>query len=122
MHGNHTRSWAHRVLKHLGLDDIFSDEWIIAKEDYDFQSKCESFLPFEMGLARLGADKQQSIVVEDTVKNLKIAKDMGLKTAVFHHGKPPVPSPDYIDYSYDNVLEFFDALSAAKIGNYSASG
>lgn len=117
-----SRSWAHRVLKHLGLDHIFSDERIIAKEDYEFQSKCESNLPFEMGLERLSADKAQSIVIEDTIKNLKTAKELGLATAVFHHGQPPEPCPDYIDYSYNNVLEFFDALIAAKIGNYSASG
>lgn len=106
-----SRSWAHRVLKHLGLDRFFEDSNIIAKEDYDFQSKCESVVPFEMGVRVLNAEKSQTIVIEDTVKNLKTARQYGLKTALLHHAKPPQPMPDYVDFDYNNAVEFLDALA-----------
>jgi len=44
---NASRGWAHRVLKHMGLSDLFPDELITASEDVDFQVKSMSPIGFE---------------------------------------------------------------------------
>lgn len=105
-----SKDWAARVLAHLGLKEYFPDTHILGKEDYQFQSKCSSPLSFDMGLEILGVKPEAVVVVEDTVKNLKIAADKNMHTALLHYGRPPKPMPSYVDYNYNNVNELLGQL------------
>lgn len=102
---NASRPWAHRVLKHLGLDPWFPDDRIIAQEDTDFVAKAQGPRGFEMALARLGLPASSILMVDDMEKNLKIPKSLGLQTALLHHGRKLEDRPDFIDaYASDTLV------------------
>lgn len=108
---NASRNWAQRALSHLGLDEWFPDEKIIALEDTDFNPKAKSQRPFEMGWEKLGESIENILVVEDTVKNLSVPKEMGFQTALIHHGKQPKNIPDFVDYDFADTLGLLKKLA-----------
>lgn len=98
--------WARRVLSHLGLKTFFPDTHILGREDFNFQSKWDGPYPFEKALTVLGRRAAPDIlVVEDTPHNLQYPHQMGMQTALIHHGKPLETYPDYIHMTHDNVLD-----------------
>jgi putative hydrolase of the HAD superfamily len=103
--------WARRVLDHLGLREFFPDTHILGRENFDFHSKAQSLIPFEMALSVLGRESGRGVlVVEDTAVNLKHPYDMGMQTALIHHGRPPAKVDSYIDHSISDVREVLKFL------------
>lgn len=109
-HGAH--DWARRVLSHLELLEFFPDDQILALEHYDFERKYESRKGFMMALEKLRTLPQNTIMVEDTLSNLRIPSEMGIKTVYLHHGKEPEDLPDYVDYCCDNSLTLLQNIKA----------
>lgn len=109
---NASRHWAEKSLLHLGMKDFFPDENIIALEDTDFEPKARSVLPFEMARDKLRTDPAGTLVIEDTVRNLRVPKQMGFRTALVHHGKTPDVSEDFIDLEFPDTLSVLEALRA----------
>ena len=83
-------------------------------EDYDFESKSESRRSFEEALEKLGCAPENAVMVEDLVKNLKIPHEMGMKTVLIHHGKPPEEIPDFVDYHCNSALNVLEAVQKSQ--------
>jgi putative hydrolase of the HAD superfamily len=98
--------WARRVLAHLGLNAFFEDGGILALEDYGFQKKSESAVPFMRALDHLKLPPEQALIVEDTVRNLAIPYELDMGTVLVHYGRKPDPAPPFVDADYDNTLDF----------------
>ncbi len=103
-HGSH--EWAARALKRIGLQSFFKDEHILGFEEYAFRHKSQHPDGLDMILQRLAMPAAQICFVEDSAKNLKIAKDMGMTTVFVSHSLP-VPDENYIDHIIETPEAFF---------------
>lgn len=111
-HGS--RSWADRVLQHIGLRDYFPDDRILALEDYGFRQKNEAPAAFEAALDRLGMDAASTLMVEDTQPNLKIPHGMGMMTAFLDYGAKPAHTPSFIDLSCHDTTDLLRWLGSVQ--------
>ena len=110
---NASRDWALRTLTHLDLDKIFPPENLLALEDVNYEAKSNSARGFETALKTLGKDVGTILMVEDLPRNLVIAKNMGMTTALVHHGRPgDAVRETHIDLFYDNTLDLARDLAA----------
>ncbi|MCB1531096.1 MAG: HAD family hydrolase [Rhodospirillales bacterium] len=109
---NASRGWAQRALSHLGLKEWFPDEVIFALEDADFQPKSRSTRPFELAREKLGQRAEDILVVEDSLRNLTVPKDMGFQTAFIHHGSNIKHIPDFVDYAFPDTVALLKELAA----------
>lgn len=108
-HGS--RDWARRVLRHLGLIDFFPDTHIFGLEDYDFQHKHASDMPFIRACDLMGCKTEETLVVEDTIVNLEIPHRLGMLTAYITHGRK-AKLPDYVSLVFPNTLALITYLTA----------
>lgn len=98
--------WARQVLSHLGILEFFQAKRIVALEDAGFRRKHESESFFATALENLDrAPADNVIVVEDTLKNLRIPHAMGLTTVLITHGEPPAHVPDFIRHVCNDVAD-----------------
>lgn len=82
------RDWAHRVLDHAGLSEFFQPDFILGAEDYNFEDKAHSPLGILTALEKSGANPKEVLFVEDTLPNLKPAKEQaGVNTAYLRHNR-----------------------------------
>lgn len=107
---NASRGWASRVMTHLDMGDIFYDDKILALEDFDFQPKGRSTFGFERAIERLGLAPEEILVIEDLPRNLIKAKEVGLQTALVHHGQ--VPDDVVADFLFQDAIEVAEKLAA----------
>tara|TARA_R110000868_G_scaffold218576_2_gene469344 strand:+ start:267851 stop:268498 length:648 start_codon:yes stop_codon:yes gene_type:complete len=97
---------AGKVLTALDYVDIF--EKIFDVTMFDFDSK-PNLAPYDFVLKSLGVAGTECVMVEDSLKNLKTAKGLGITTVYVHGDKPDTEG--VADYIYDNVLDFLhDAI------------
>ena len=109
---NSSRGWVSRVTKHLGIDDIFTENNILALEDFNFQPKGRSTAGFEKAIDLLGLHPSRILLVEDLPRNLVRAKEAGLQTALVHHGQVPDDQSN-CDYLFQDAIEVTNALKKA---------
>lgn len=76
---NGPRKYVCRVLKEIGLDSYFSPENIFAVTDVLPHCKPDK-ASFELVLERIGAKPHETIMVEDSMKNIRMAKSLGMRT------------------------------------------
>lgn len=107
---NASRHWAMKTLDHLELTPTFGDGNLICFEDVGNQSKAASRLGFEMGLNIIGTQPQETLMVEDLARNLFHAKDMGMTTALVHHGQIPDDTAGLVDVFFQDTLELVKLL------------
>lgn len=100
-----SRGWAVRMLAHLGLASFFPVESIIALEDMGFQGKDVSPQPFLRAAEMLGAPPSSVLVVEDTPKNLILARQLGMHTCLIACDAAPDPLPPFIGSCYSSPVE-----------------
>lgn len=98
-----SREWAIRTTAHLGLSPWLNEDNILAHEDTGFESKAESRVPFERALDYLRLPAENVLMIEDTAANLKVPAEMGMGTALIHHGRKPEELPACIDLDFDNA-------------------
>jgi len=83
------RDWAKRVLEHTKLAEFFEPDYILGAEDYNFEDKAHSARGILTALELTGATPDEVLFVEDTLPNLKPAKEKaGVNTAYLHHSRP----------------------------------
>ena len=82
--------YAREVLKTLGVLHHFERLWSINHMCLQGQLKPKpSAALMKQVLARIGAPAQQVVLVEDTLRNLKTARQIGMRTVhIFHPGTP----------------------------------
>lgn len=83
-------SYARKVLQKLGILHCFDQLWAIDHMTLQGQIKPKPSLALmKQILARLRVRPQQVILVEDTLKNLKSARQIGMKTVHVYHPHTP---------------------------------
>lgn len=107
---NASRPWVKRILAHTGMDHLFTDKTIIALEDVDYKPKAAARDGFDMGLAAINRPAAQTLMVEDLPRNLIHAKQMGLTTALVHHGQVPEDHLPLVDHQFQTTLDLVRAL------------
>lgn len=102
---NAPREYARRVMECLGLDGHF--RMVIDLEFHDYNGK-----PFreayERVTAHLGVDPAECVLVEDTPRNLRVAKELGMVTVLVGGGGE---APDFVDYAVARPAEVTDLLA-----------
>jgi len=108
---NGPRKYVLRVLKELGLDDVFPCHKVFAVEDVLPACKPEKEA-FEKVLDSIGAkNPSECIMVEDSMKNIRAAKELGMRTVLISglNGDPIVDDPA-VDLHIQTVVELRSAL------------
>ena len=83
------RDWAKRVLDHTRLAEFFDADYILGAEDYNFEDKAHSARGILTALELTGNNPDEVMFVEDTLPNLKPAKEeAGVNTVYLHHNRP----------------------------------
>ncbi len=108
------RDWAMRVLLHLDLLHWFPHEHIHALEDFGFEKKSASPAPFVQALAGLGLAPGEAVMVEDTIENLRLPREMGLTTVFLTQGRKPDAIPPYVDHVFENTPAFLRAVEKER--------
>jgi putative hydrolase of the HAD superfamily len=102
---NATAEHAQRVLDVLGVRDCF--ERIISIEDVGMQNKIHREA-YERALALLNVDGPRCVMVEDSVRNLRAAKALGMATILVTPDgavEEAAGSGDGVDFVINSVLE-----------------
>lgn len=107
------RPWALNVLERIGLRPWFPDHRVFAYENYAFESKARSRKPFEMALESINKNPRDSVMVEDTVDNLRIAHEMGMTTIFVHHDAVLPELPDFVDMQCKNAPDVLRTLHSS---------
>lgn len=100
---NSCRSHTDRVLDALGIADLFDQVFDIRVADY---MPKPYLLPYHRVLGHLGLTGSQCIMVEDSVANLKPAKDLGMTTILVGNAT----SAPFVDRQLDEVVDLPAAL------------
>lgn len=111
---NASRGWANRVLTHLGMKHLFPDTHIIPMEDVDYTPKARGSAGFEKALQILDVPPAQVVVVEDLTRNLIIPRQMGLRTVLMTHGRPPEEGSAVADWVMINLADVGDLIRAGS--------
>ncbi|OZI20800.1 pyrimidine 5'-nucleotidase [Bordetella genomosp. 9] len=103
--------YARTVLRHLGLLSHFDSLWAIEHMNWhgNFRPKPSAIL-LKRVLAREGASAAHTVLVEDTLENLRGARRAGLRTVHIHHPGTPFSKggrnrPGYVDLRVHSVSE-----------------
>jgi putative hydrolase of the HAD superfamily len=89
---NASRQHGVNVVKVLGITDQFTHNF--ALEDFDFISKPDPH-PYRVVLERLQATAQECMFIEDSLRNLATAKQLGMATVLIDGSTQPPPGADY---------------------------
>jgi len=122
---NGPRKYVQRVLLELGLKEIFGKDRLFAVDDVLPSCKPEKEA-FEVVFSRIGAKAEQCIMVEDSMKNIRCAKKLGMKTVLVagkgrlsgissaaaeaSEATKPGDSPDQHDPAVDVAVETVEEL------------
>jgi len=116
---NGPRIYVKAVLKHLGLWDLFGDEGLYAVDDVLPYCKPEKEA-FEKIFQHIGHPPPEScIMVEDSMKNIRRAKELGMKTVLITGkgelgrilpGDKPEANDPAVDCSMETIEEFAQLL------------
>jgi putative hydrolase of the HAD superfamily len=101
---NAPREYARRVMQCLGLEPHF--RVVLALEFHDYNGK-----PFREAYERVAAHlmvrPEECVLVEDTLRNLRVAKDLGMTTVLVG---PAAEAADYVDYIVAHPAEVTELL------------
>ena len=104
---------ARRVLEGLGVADHFPVVFDI--RFLEFVGKPDP-RAYNRVLAALGARGDECVMVEDSVRNLRPAKPLGMKTVLIsQNGAPPVP---WVDAVIFHIYELRSALAGRRDGSH----
>jgi putative hydrolase of the HAD superfamily len=99
---NSPREHAIRVLTALGFQD---QQWsIVDIRATDFQPKPQ-LAAYEAALRAAHAEPASSVLLEDTLVNLKTAKAIGMQTVYIHPDPTSITVPSYVDYVYADIVD-----------------
>ena len=108
VYSNAPAHYIHRVLRLLGIVDLFEEVFTIEHAGYRPKPDAHGF---RLLFRRMRLNPAQCIMVEDTLVNLKTAKKLGMKTVLIG----PLPKrPGYVDLSVRSILELPRALGRIR--------
>ena len=107
---NASRQHALNVAAVLGIGEHFN--CIFALEDFDFISKPDPH-PYRVVLERLEARGDECVFVEDNLRNLETAKQIGMSTVLVSDVE--APRPPSVDFMIRRVHDLLDVLRALDV-------
>lgn len=105
---NAPQRYAHQVLRLLRVDDMFDD--VIAVEHTRYRPKPDSY-GFLRLLQRHRVQAAQCVMVEDSLENLRTAKQLGMRTVWVNSGHRNSPC---VDVKIRDVMQLPDVLHRLK--------
>jgi len=99
----------HRVLKHLGLDDLFEEVFDVTQVDFEVKP---GQVFYDYVLDKLQVPAEKCAMVEDSAKNLEPARAMGMTTILVNHTEEK--QQPHVQYQYDTLLDWLTDLSLKK--------
>jgi putative hydrolase of the HAD superfamily len=124
---NGPRKYVKRVLEQLGLWEIFGEEWLFAVDDVLPYCKPEKEA-FQIIFDRLGVKAEECVLVEDSMKNIRRANELGVKTVLITGALSsdtvdaagnrilPDDAPNVEDPAVDCSMEFVEEIRNALPG------
>jgi putative hydrolase of the HAD superfamily len=106
---NASRQHALNVADALGVGDQFSR--IFGLEDFDFVSKPDPH-PYRVILQGLEATGAECMFIDDSVRNLETAGQLGMTTVLIDGNSPPPPG---IDYTIERVHDLLAVVRQAGV-------
>lgn len=100
-------AWARYIVGKLRIAPHISG--IIAHEDTGYAMKCSSDVPVMHSLAMAGLETRnasRAAFIEDTPRNLRHPKLIGMNTALIAAEGPPEKFPEYVDAVYESAAAF----------------
>tara|TARA_R110000868_G_scaffold53744_6_gene168640 strand:+ start:35738 stop:36472 length:735 start_codon:yes stop_codon:yes gene_type:complete len=106
---------AENILGHLGLTHLFDDIFDVEAAGFTPKPHREGFDRFT---ARFGLPVPESVLFEDSVRNLKTAHDMGFTTVLIRakeglhneEATPPHITHDHVHFAADNLTDFLGEM------------
>lgn len=92
-------------LQEAGIHPHF--EAVFGMAEFNFHNKGKTVIPLGRLLRHLDADPARTAFVEDSLRNLWVAKAAfpEITTIYIHHGIPLTPKPPWVDFQMENVSE-----------------
>ena len=106
------RETSTRILKHLGLYEMFKDRFY-SVEDFGVYKKNENADVYLQYCQRIGYKPDECIFVDDSYSNLEFAKLAGMTTVRIYYQSNSAADKEYIDTAFKGVEQCVDALIAA---------
>ncbi len=104
-----TRECSERILKHIGLFDVFKNRFY-SVEDFGVYKKNESAEVYHKFCQKIGFSPVECIFVDDSYSNLEFAKETGMTTVRIFYQNNSAKDKTYIDAAYKGVEECVKAL------------
>lgn len=105
---NSPKNHANNILKRLGYEHIFEDEYIFDVTRLNFETK-PKIEPYQKVLTDLKEEPQNCLLIEDSLANLKTAKELGMTTVSVHVSGEKLA---YVDYAYEDIQSFLADATA----------
>ena len=106
------RETSTRILKHLGLYEMFKDRFY-SVEDFGVYKKNENADVYIQYCNKIGYRPNECIFVDDSYSNLEFAKLAGMSTIRIYYQNNSASDKPYIDAAFKGVEQCIDALIAA---------
>lgn len=108
-----TRSACEKILKHIGLYEIFKDRFY-SVEDFGVYKKNEDSKVYADVCKTIGIDPKDCIFVDDSYSNLEFAKEVGMTTVRIYYQNNSAKDKAYIDAAYKGIEQCVEALAACR--------
>lgn len=119
-------NWARPLLMRQERLHYFEGNALIGYAEAGFVSKADSTRPLKMTMDLLGAKPQETVFLEDSLPNLKKAKELDERICTVHvcYGRPQACLPDYVDIQVERpyVLMTQAAALHSPASLYTAPG
>ncbi len=89
-----------RTLMMLEIEDEFDVKFTCFDSNFYFKPDQRAFNAF---LNKTGAVCEECVFFEDSTKNLKVAKELGMMTVLI--SEQPIEKPEYCDFVFGNITE-----------------
>jgi FMN phosphatase YigB (HAD superfamily) len=114
------QDWSRRVLNQLGVSDIFPDENLITRDKLKtFCTKHTGIEGFEYIKEHSGAAYNEMVLADDSPRNLKNAKALGITPALNQRGEKG-DGADITDHHYSSALDFIRDFNQQRLPMASA--
>lgn len=107
------RMASEKILKHIGLYDIFKDKFY-SVEDFGVYKKNENSVVYKQYCDKINYNPKDCIFIDDSYSNLEFAKQTGMTTVRIFYKDNSAKDKTYIDTAFKGVEECVDALIKFK--------
>jgi FMN phosphatase YigB (HAD superfamily) len=104
---HNSSSRARTIIQNLGLGQFFPEGSIVSIQDEGIPPKDVGKQAFEIVLSRYGFKAEDALMVEDTAKNLKHPKAMGMQTVFISYGNGD--GDGHADHVFHSAQDFLKA-------------